>query len=348
MPIQSDIVVDPRSFYSSATSEEVQKMNKVLEGYTVDSVNWYDVGAPMYRELHEAGETWLPKPVYLPEAQEDTIPSREPGRRIPIRLYKPDNGAPPKAVLMFLHGGGWVLGSHKHHDSHLRRYANACQVLCISVGYRLAPEHPYPAAPDDCLDAATYLADHAVPQYGAPLRFVAGESAGSTLAVLAAFHLLRERPAHRLAGLVLTYGCYDLSLSLPSMRSTSTRPLGLTRDSLEHLRDAYLPNQKTCEQKRDPRISPLYADMQTLAQKSATGKLPAALFLCGTEDFLLDDTLFMGVKWQAASAGSEAVAKIYPGCAHGFDALHGTREADEANRFTLEFVNEKLGDALRE
>lgn len=116
-----------------------------------------------------------------------------------------------------------VFGSS---DSTLREYANKCQLTAISVGYRLAPENPYPAAVHDAIDAAEYMVDHAVEEYGAPLRFLGGESAGACLATLSALQLIRSRPSYKLSGIVLPYGLFDLTLGLP----TGNAPLGTHQD----------------------------------------------------------------------------------------------------------------------
>ena len=227
-------------------------------------------------------------------------------------------------------------------DSTLKRYANNCQLTAISVGYRLAPEDPWPAAIHDCFDAAEYLADHGPSVYGAPLLFISGESAGSCLSALTAFHLLRARPSLQLAGLVFPFGQFDLTLNLPSV-SQFERPLVINRSSLQRFGDAYTPGMSP-EERRNPLVSPLYDDMSGLARGAKSGKLPPALFLCGTEDPLLDDTLLMGTKWMVS--GSEAVMKIYPGAPHGFTAFPGFKPGEEAIAVALQFAKEKLEAAL--
>ena len=156
------------------------------------------------------------------------------------------------------------------------------------MGYRHAPEDPYPAAVHDCIDAAEYLIDH--PEEYGPLRFMGGESAGAYLVVLATFHLLTSRPSHALDGLALQYGLYDQSLGLPSLTIT-TRPIMIDRAAMERFCGAFLPG-KTPSECRDPSISPIYADLAGLAAKSPKG-LPPALFVVGTDDPLLDDTILM-------------------------------------------------------
>jgi len=97
----------------------------------------------------------------------------------------------------------------------LRYVADHCQLTIVSVGYRLAPEHPYPAGNEDCFDVGEYLVDHAERDFGAPLLFMSGDSAGAHLSVLTCFHLLQTRPDFALRGLVLNFGAYDLSGFLP-------------------------------------------------------------------------------------------------------------------------------------
>lgn len=203
------------------------------------------------------------------------------------------------------------------------------------MGYRHAPEDPYPAAVHDCIDAAEYLIDH--PEEYGPLRFMGGESAGAYLVVLATFHLLTSRPSHALDGLALQYGLYDQSLGLPSLTIT-TRPIMIDRAAMERFCGAFLPG-KTPSERRDPSISPIYADLAGLAAKSPKG-LPPALFVVGTDDPLLDDTILMGTKWSIA--GAESIVKIYPGAAHGFTAVPGLPVAEEANAVSVQFVKDRV------
>jgi acetyl esterase/lipase len=217
-------------------------------------------------------------------------------------------------------------------------YANKCQLTAISVGYRLAPEDPYPAAIHDCFDAAEYLVDHAEREYGAKLLFIGGESAGACLTALTAFQLMRSRPTHQLAGLIFPYGEFDLTLGLPKV-SSFTKPLVINVAALQRFNEAYAPGMSTAE-RRHPWVSPLYEDMQALALASPNKSLPPALFLCGTEDPLLDDTMLMSMKWMIA--GGEAILKIYPGAPHGFTAFPGAKVAEEAAAVAIQFVEEKL------
>ncbi|KAF7562316.1 hypothetical protein G7046_g1834 [Stylonectria norvegica] len=336
MSTASHITLDSSRFAQENVAEDTLKINTYLESVSSKGPQWHVIGAAKYRELREKGETPLPAPVFLPEAEESSLQSRDASRTIPIRVYKPENGQPSKGIFLHFHGGGFVLATHQHQDATLQRYANTCQLTAISVGYRLAPEDPWPAGVHDCFDVAEYLTDNGPSAFGAPLLVVSGESAGSCLAVLTVFNLLRTRPKHRLAALVFPFGQFDVTLNLPKV-SSFERPLVINRESLQRFADAYTPGM-TIEERRNPLISPLYDDLQDLSK--IQGTLPPALFVCGTEDPLLDDTLLMSTKWMAT--GSQAVVKIYPGVPHAFTIMPGYKPGQEANEIALKFVNDHL------
>lgn len=227
-------------------------------------------------------------------------------------------------------------------DKQLKDYANGCSLTAVSIGYRLAPEHICPAAIHDCYDAAEYLVDHAEKRFGAGLIFVIGESAGGHLAAMTAFHLLRARPMHQLEGVIMLYGVFDLSLSMPRA-STWAKPLVVTGVAMQHFHNAFCPGMST-EERRSPTVSPLYVDMQELAATSVRKVLPQALFVCGTEDPLIDETLLMSMKWMVAPGLS--VLKIYPGAVHGFTLLPKLRVAEEANEAILTFLKDRLAGTM--
>ncbi|EFQ99793.1 acetyl esterase [Nannizzia gypsea CBS 118893] len=339
MPTQSDLTIDVTKFHPSNVTEEVKKVNTFIENVTKNGPKWDEVGAEKYRQMRETGETPLPVPVYLSDAIDATLPSRDAGRDIPLRVFRPENGLPSKGIYLHFHGGGFVLGTHKHSDTPLKMYANKCQLTAISVGYRLAPEDPYPAGINDCVDAAEYLIDHPE-EYQAKLALVGGESSGGCLAALTAFQLMRSRPQHQLAGLIFPYGWFDISLGLPKVTSF-TRPLVINLEAMQLFANAYAPNK---EERRHPQLSPLYEDMQALALQSPSLSLPPALFLCGTNDPLLDDTLLMNMKWMIA--GGESVLKIYPGAPHGFNAFPG-KMGEDGKAVILQFMQEKLDAATQ-
>ncbi|KAL4877102.1 Alpha/Beta hydrolase protein [Aspergillus karnatakaensis] len=335
MPIISDLTIDTFKFNPDNFAESTKQANNILEQVSTNGPKWFEVGAATYRKMHYEGKLALPAPVTLPNAVSFSIPSRDAGRDIPIRVYKPDNGVSSRGVFIHIHGGGFVLGDERSFDQTLEMYANKTHLTTISIGYRHAPEHPYPHPLNDCIDAAEYLIDHST-EYGA-VKFIGGESAGAALSVLSMLHLLASRPEHAFSGLVLQFGLYDLSMGLPAVVN-STRPLMINRIAVQHFMDALLPGLST-EERRNSAISPLFVDLQSLARNSKRG-LPPALFVVGTEDCLLDDSLLFGLKWSAA--GAESVVKVFPGAPHGFTVIPGLEVGEEARGVCVNFVNEKL------
>ncbi len=229
-----------------------------------------------------------------------------PGGPLRLRILAKEE---PVGVLLHIHGGAWMTGSPETMDLLNVLVADSCGISVVSVDYRLAPEHPYPAGPDDCEAAASWLIDHAADDLGSDRLLIAGESAG---AHLAAVTLLRMRDKHHAAGRFLganlVFGAYDLSRT-PSQRGVGVEPGTDILDGTGFPLDLYLPGMPG-EERRDPDVSPLYADLRGL---------PPALFSVGTNDHLLDDTLFMAARWEAAGNRSELL--VYPDTPHGCIAL---------------------------
>ena len=226
------------------------------------------------------------------------------GRDGPIRLrtFTPEQA---EGVLFHIHGGAWMAGAPEMLDQLHEIVMRSMNLAVVSVDYRLAPEHPYPAGPDDCETAACWLVEHALGEYGSDRLVISGESAG---AHLAAVTLLRMRDRHdaieRFTGANLVFGAYDLSRT-PSQLGTGVPAGSDILDGTGFPLDLFLPG-RSHEARRDPDISPLYADLHDL---------PPALFTVGTHDHLLDDTLFMATRW--AAAGNEAKLLVYPETPHG-------------------------------
>jgi acetyl esterase/lipase len=208
----------------------------------------------------------------------------------------------PRGTYLQIHGGAMMFGSPRLGDLANAEVCKALGVTVVSVDYRLAPEHPFPAGGDDCLAVAVALIES-----GGSRLVIGGESAGATHTMTTALRLRDELGLiDRVAGLNLEYGLYDFSQT-PSQVGTrpSDLPDSIGRDHDEVV-DCYLPGRSLAGL-RDPACSPLYADL--------TG-LPRALFTVGQADHLLDDSLFMAARWQAW--GNEAELAVYPDCIHGF------------------------------
>lgn len=308
------VLVDPSVFDPASISQETQAFNQKLMDIMKGAPRWYEVGAEKYRKMREAGETPLPKLTLLDSGESITIPSRDSGREIPIRIMKPTNGKPVTGVYCHIHGGGWVLQTEKSQDIVLQDLANTNSVLMFSVGYRLAPENPFPAGPNDCYDAAEWLVDNAEKQFGVPLKYLGGESAGGHLSMLVMLHFAQHKEekyrSFGFKGLILHFGAYDLTNTPSGFTFNPPETLVLDMDLMDHYYDAFLPGTSMA-QRKDPKISPLYADLQSLR-----GRLPPALFTCGTSDPLLDDTVFMSARYQAAGGVTDVL--IVPGGCHGY------------------------------
>jgi acetyl esterase len=246
----------------------------------------------------------------------------------PLRMHVLSSGK-VRACYLHVHGGGWALGGPDRQDQTLLRFASAARVAVVAVDYRLTPEHPHPAGVADCVAAIRWLAANGERELGARRLIVGGESAGAHLAALALLVLRDRGEIEAVTAANLAYGVYDVSMT-PSARRWGDQRIVINTPDLAFFAAQYAPK----ERHRDPDVSPLYADL--------TG-LPIALFSCGTLDPLLDDTLFMAARWQAA--GSPARLAIYPGAPHEFLNLSAPiSAASDARERMVGFVDGVLAD----
>jgi acetyl esterase len=239
-----------------------------------------------------------------------------PGGPIPVRLFRPlhdraAGGAPASdasaggalPLVAYLHGGGWVLGTLDAFDPVCRALANASGALVASIGYRLAPEHPFPAAPDDARAAVRWLAAHADELGADPARLgIAGDSAGGNLAAVTA-RRLRDDGDPPLRFQALIYPVCDSSLNTPSYRDNGAG-FGLSGESMKRYWELYLDGADG----RHPDASPLQA-------ADLTG-LPPAYVLTVRHDVLRDE----GEAYARAleAAGVPVTLSRYDGAVHGF------------------------------
>ena len=304
--------------------DEARAFNAQLEALIATAPPVQTIPPEVTRELRRTGKGIFPAPVFLPEAVDLEVAGR--GGQIKVRVIRPDQK--PTGIYLHIHGGGWTLGARDMQDVALKHLAAETGLVAASIDYRLAPESPYPAAPEDCEDAVLQLLEHGPLLLDAPAWFaIGGESAGAHLSVVT---LLRLRDRHaiknRIAAANLVFGVYDLS-GTPSQLLWGDRNLVLSWPIIEWFGDNFL-GSRSLEQRRDPDISPLYANLKGM---------PRALFTVGTLDPLIDDSLFMADRWRLA--GNAADLKIYPEGVHGFNA-YPTELARKANARQREFLRE--------
>lgn len=229
-----------------------------------------------------------------------------PGRRgaVRARLYVPHGAASTSPGMLYLHGGGFVIGSPDTHDRLTRELAEGSGARVLSLDYALAPEHPYPAGLDDCVDAARWLGEHGREIGIDPARMViAGDSAGANLAAATVLRLRDERrgPAFRAA--LLIYGRFEEG-DTPSITAWGDRDIVLSRKVMDWFQEQYRGAGIT---PGDPYHAPLNAEL--------TG-FPPAFLIVGTLDPLQSDSELFAAKLK--KAGVPVDLKIVEDGIHAF------------------------------
>jgi acetyl esterase len=230
-----------------------------------------------------------------------------PAGELPIRIYTPD-GDGPFPVIVFFHGGGFVIGSLESHDPLCRQLAGLTPAVVVSVHYRLAPEHPFPAAVEDAWAALEWAQHNAAEIGGDPnLVAVCGDSAGGNLAAVTAI-LARDAGRPTLSAQILLYPTVDARGGYPSLDENAEGPF-LTKDSMEWFFGHYAPNADTS----DPRLSPIAAE-------DLSG-LPPALIVTAEFDPLRDEGEAYADRLR--DAGVDVTCHRYDGMGHVFVQLAG-------------------------
>jgi len=234
-----------------------------------------------------------------------TIPG--PAGALPVRIYRAANIATPAPALVYFHGGGWVIGDLESHDNFCRALANRTQAVVVSVDYRLAPEHRYPAAAEDCYAATRFVAERGgeIGADGARIA-VAGDSAGGNLAAAVAL-MARDRSGPALRHQVLIYPVTDHDFETASYRDNATGYL-LSREGMQWFWSHYVPN---AAQRNEAYAAPLRAEKLAL--------LPPATVITAEYDPLRDEGEAYAARLR--DAGVATVATRYDGQVHGFVSL---------------------------
>jgi len=239
------------------------------------------------------------------------------GASLLVRAYRPRTApSTPLPTLVWFHGGGFVIGSVAESDADCRHLAVLSGCAVLSVDYRLAPEHPYPAAPEDCFAAVSWIVDNAA-EFGVdPARVaVGGDSAGGNLATIVAL-MARERGGPELAYQLLLYPVTDLgSFDTPSYLANADGYY-LTRRTMQWFADQYVPDPA---QRAAAHVSPLRApDLRGL---------PPAFVATAEHDPLCDEGEAYAARLR--EAGVEVELRRYDGMIHGFFSMNAYLEGGQ-------------------
>jgi acetyl esterase/lipase len=263
------------------------------------------------------------EPASVRRVENLAIPAAD--QSIPARIYTPDADA-PLPIIVYLHGGGYVKGGVEESDTFCRTLAHVTRRIVLSIDYRLAPEHPFPAALDEAVTATRWASAHAAELGGVRgTVVVCGESAGGNLAAVTCLQLRSD--AHvKITQQVLLQPVVDFTLSFPSIAMPATECL-VPRADLAWYYETY--RSERCDA-RDPRVSPIYA--QGLAG------LPPALIIAAEYDALRDEAEAYAERLEAAGVATRYVCAA--GMIHGFLQMRGlVPDAETALDEIARFLN---------
>ena len=320
---------------------ELEASRVIAQLNALDRPTFQDVGPVRARkgfeELPPGGDL-----VDVASTEDRTIPGPD-GNDIAVRIYRPGDGAATAnengalGCLVYFHGGGWVVGSIETHDLTCRSLTMLAGVVTVSVDYRLAPEDPFPAGPNDCCAATQWVIDNAADLGVDPQRVaIGGDSAGGNLAAAVAL-MCRDASANgdaygQPALQVLIYPVTDFDRDTPSMIANAEGYL-LTRETMAWFDELYCPPS----QRRSSYAAPLAVD-------DPSGAAPAFVIVAG-HDPLRDE----GVEYAQKLAEAQVPTTLieYPGQFHGFFGMtRFLEQATEAQELTASALRRALSPAL--
>lgn len=279
------------------------------------------LSATMSSTVDGGGATW----------EDLTIPANASGDELPIRIYHPTAPNSPRGALLFFHGGAFVFGDLDSEHARCLLYCDAAQCVVVSVGYSLAPEHPFPTAFAESVQALRWLAENAPTLDIDPARIgVAGVSAGGAIASGLVLHA-RDTGGPSICAQLLVYPVTDSNVDTPSI-SKFFHAEPFDGERVQRMWALYLP--------RELELVPAYA---SVARASELTNLPPTYIVTADLDPLRDE----GLAYARAliDAGNDVELHHFPGTYHGFDAVAPqARLSRRALGEQCAFLTEKLGD----
>ncbi|HZQ37268.1 MAG TPA: alpha/beta hydrolase [Dehalococcoidia bacterium] len=264
--------------------------------------------------------------------EDRTVPGPPGAPEVPVRIYAPAERSGALPGMLWIHGGGFTAGTHTQNDALCQRFVTESGCLVVSAGYRLAPEHPFPAPPEDCYAALRWLAGSAG-ELGVDGGRIAigGGSAGGGLAAGVAL-MARDRGEIPLVFELLIYPCLDDRHETPSSHEIAAEGMVWYRDQSQRGWRAYLGSDRPAE------VSPYAAPARVVD----VAGLPPTFLMVGTLDLMRDENIAYAQRLMQAGIATEL--HVYPGAFHGFYTF--VPEAPISRRATDEMVD-ALGRALR-
>jgi acetyl esterase len=286
------------------------------------------VTAFRFREAQAEAAALTPKGPDLLRVEDTAIDT--PAGPLPARLYVPYGQ--PVAVILYMHGGGWTIGGIATSDYTVRKLAQTTSCAVVSIDYRLAPEHPFPAAIEDATHALGWTARQKsnIGDASAPL-IVAGDSAGANLATVVAT-LARDAGGPRVAAQILIYPSTRGDIDAPALKEFEA-PF-LTRAEIEWFFDQYIPDRAA---RNDPRFAPFEA--------KDLSSLPPAFILTAENDLLRCEAEEYGLR--LVQAGVLVSMRRYLGTVHGFFNFIGLERWEEAHADIATFIKATLSSGMR-
>lgn len=276
-------------------------------------INWSDLpaGREFGKKMFEALAASVPSSPHVVK-QDRTVPGPQGAPEVPIRIYRPAESTGTLPGLFWIHGGGYVLGGIELDDLAMQHIVEAVGCVAVSVEYRLAPEHPFPAPVEDCYAALAWMAEHATELGVDPTRIaVGGASAGGGLAAGLVL-LARDRGKVAVAFQLLIYPMIDDRDATPSIEAFADAPVWNRKDNRNGWR-AYIGDAVGGAD-----VSPYAA----AARATNLSNLPPTYIAVGSREVFLDEDVAYALR--LAQAGNFVELHVYPRAFHGWDAFAPT------------------------